>query len=169
MGDGDEFDRERADHDPLAETDDIQRDLGRAWLAEPARLDEFRREARQVDGRVKVGPKLNEGPDVVLMRVGDDDPDQILLRLFDEVEIRHDEIDAGQVLAREADAKVDHQPPARIRRPVAVKGAIHANLAQAAERDEHELIVVRHRGSAFRPREKPTRPPAAARQNHARA
>ena len=67
------------------------------------------------------------------------------------LEIRHDEIDAWHVLVGEGDAKVDHQPLARVRRPIAVKGAIHADLAQAAERDEHELVVVGHLGSAFRP------------------
>ena len=61
--------------------------LGAPRLAEPTRLDEFRREARQVDGRAQVRPKLHQGTDVILMRVGDDDPDQILFRLFDEFEI----------------------------------------------------------------------------------
>src|SRR5271155_5590365 len=85
------------------------------------------------------------------MRVGDDDADQILFRLLDEGEVRHDEIDAGQVLAGEGDAEVNHQPLASVRRPIAVKGAIHADLAQAAERGEHELVAVCHLGSAFRP------------------
>ena len=86
---------------------------------------------------------------MVLVRVGDDDSDQILLRLLDKAEIGHDEIDAGQVLACKGHAEIDHQPLARVCGPVAVKGAIHADLAQAAERGEHELAVVRHLGSAL--------------------
>ena len=84
MRDGDEFDHERADHDPLAELNDLQGDLGRARLAEPARLDQSGRKARHIDGRAQVRPKLDKGADVVLVRVGDDDADQILLRLLDE-------------------------------------------------------------------------------------
>ena len=119
------------------------------------------REARHIDGRAQVRPKLGKGADVILMRMGDDDPDQILLRLLDEAEIRHDEIDARQVLAGEGDAEVDHQPLARVRRPIAVKGAIHADLAQAAERGEHELAVVCHLSSAFRRVRSRRRPPRA--------
>ena len=38
MGDGDELDDKRADGDLLALGNDPQRNLGRAWLAEPASL-----------------------------------------------------------------------------------------------------------------------------------
>ena len=54
-------------------------------------------------------------------------------------EIRHDEIDARQVVAREGDAEIDHQPLAIARRPEAIERAIHADFAEAAERREHEL------------------------------
>ncbi len=152
MSDGDEFDREGADHDRLAELDDLHGDVGRARLAEPPRLDEFGGEAGHIDRRAQVRPKLDEGADVVLMRVGYDDPDQVLPRLLDKVEIRHDEIDAGHVLVGETYAEVDHQPSARARRPIAIKGAVHSDLAQAAKRSEHQLAVVVHLGSAFRRR-----------------
>ena len=150
MGDRDELDDERADGDFIALGDDPQRNLGRARLAEPARLGESGRKARHIDGRAKVRPKFGERADVVLVRMGDDDADQILLRLLDETEVRHDEIDARQVLTGEGDAEIDHQPLARVFGAVAVQGAIHADLAQAAERDEHELAVIRHLGATLR-------------------
>ena len=149
MGDGDELDAKRADGDALAVSDDPERNFGRAGLAEPAGLGESGREAGHIHGRAKVWPKLGERPDVVLVSVGDDDPNQILLRLLDEAEIGHDQIDAGQVLAGKRHPKVDHQPLTRVSGPVAVKRTIHADLAQAAERGEHELAVVRHLGSAL--------------------
>jgi hypothetical protein len=45
---------------------------------------------------------------MVLMRMSDDDADEILLRLLDEAEVRHDEVDARQVLARKGDPEIDH-------------------------------------------------------------
>ncbi len=167
MGDGDEFDLERADRNPVAELDDLQWNLRRARLAEPARLGQAGRKTRQIDGHAKARPEFGKRADVVLMRVGDDDADEILLRLLDEAEIRHDEIDARQLVAGEGDAEVDHQPLAGVRRPIAVERAIHADLAQAAERGEHELVAVCHLGSAFRSagsRQDRSRPSARARQ-----
>ena len=115
-----------------------------------ASLGEPGGEARHIDRRAELRPKLGERADVVFVRVSDDDSNQILLRLLDKAEIRHDEIDAGQVVAGERHAKIDHQPLAGVCGPVAVKGAIHADLAQAAERGEHELALVRHLGSILR-------------------
>ena len=81
---------------------------------------------------------------MVLVRVRNDEPDQILPHPLDETEIRHDEIDAGKIVARKGDAKVDHQPFPRPRRPVAVKRAIHPDFAQPAEGYENELVLIRH-------------------------
>src|ERR1700733_4676307 len=147
MSDRDEFDYERANRTLLAELDDLQWYLRRARLAEPTRLGQSGRKARHIYGRAQVRPEFGKGAEVVLVRVSDDDPDQILLCLLDKSQIRHNEIDAGHVLARKGDAKVNHQPLASVRRPIAVKRAIHADLAQAAKRGEHELIAVCHLGS----------------------
>ena len=122
----------------------VERNFGRAWLAEPASLREPGREARHVDRRAEVRPKLGERADVILVRMGDDDSDQIPLRLLDKTEVRHDEVDAGQFLACKGHAEIDHQPLARVCGSIAVKGAIHADLAQAAQRGENEFAVVRH-------------------------
>ena len=129
MGDGDEFNQERADRDLLAQLHDLEGNLGRARLAEPTRLGETGREARRVDRRAKARPEIGERADVVLVRVGNDNADEIVLGFLDEPEIRHDEIDAGQVLAGKGDAEIDHQPFARARGPIAVKRAIHADFA----------------------------------------
>ena len=150
MGDGDELDDKRADSDFLALGDDVQRNLGRAWLAETASLGQPGRKPRHVDRRAEVRPELGERADVILVRMGDDDSDQIPLHLLDEAEVWHDKIDAGQLRACKGHSEIDHQPLARVCRSIAVKGAIHADLAQAAKRGEHELAVVRHLGSALR-------------------
>ncbi len=77
MRDRDELDLERTDFDAAAERNGADRDFRRAGLAEPARLGEAGGEARHVDGRAERRPKLRQRADVVLMRVGDDDADEI--------------------------------------------------------------------------------------------
>ena len=68
----------------LAGGDALDRDLGRARLAEPARLREARGEAAHVDGHAEPRPKLAERADMILMGMGDDEADQVPLRLLDE-------------------------------------------------------------------------------------
>ena len=87
---------------------------------------------------------------MIFVCVSDDHPDKILFRLLDETQIRQEEIDARQVLVGETNADVDHKPLACARRPIPIEGAIHPNLAQAAKRDEDQLVVVRHLSAPFR-------------------
>ena len=144
MGDGDEFDVERPDVDPLALRDHLDRDLGRAGLAEAARLGEAGGEAGHVDVDAEPRPEFGERADMVLVGVGDDEADEVLLRLLDEGEVGHDEIDARQILAGEGEAEIDHQPFAALGRPEAVERAIHADFAETAERGEYQLAVIGH-------------------------
>ena len=75
--------------------------------------------------------------------------------LFDqEADVRHDEVDAGQVVAGEGDAEVDREPVLAALRAEAVERQIHADLADAAERREDEFVLCErssaqsvHRGS----------------------
>ena len=60
--------------------------------------------------------------------------------LDDEAQIRQDDVDAGLDLARERHAEVDHQPLPGVRRAEAVEVDVHADLAEAAERHEYELV-----------------------------
>ena len=67
--------------------------------------------------------------------------------LLDEAHVGEDHVDAGIVLALgEGDAAVDHQPLARVGRPEAVEVGVHADLAEAAQRHEYELVAVRSPG-----------------------
>ena len=149
VGDGHELDVEWADRDPRAGPDDLDRDLGRAGLAEPAHFGEPGRERRGVHLRAEARPQLRQRADVVFVGMGDDDADEVLLHLLDEADIRHDEVDAGQVVAGERDAEIDHQPLAPLRRPIAVERAIHPDFAEPSQRREHELVVVSHSRWAF--------------------
>ena len=110
----------------------LDRDLGRAGFAEPARLGEAGGEAGHVDVDAEARPEFGQRADMILMGVGDDEADEILLRLLDEGEVGHDEIDARQFVAGEGEAEIDHQPFAALGRPEAVERAVHADFAEAA-------------------------------------
>src|SRR5262245_1661006 len=74
--------------------------------------------------------------------MGEHEARQIGTLLLDEAQIRQNDVDARIVLALwEGNAEIDHQPFARLRWPKAVKVAVHADLADAAERQENELLV----------------------------
>ena len=91
MGDGDEFDVERPDVDALPRADDLDRNLRRAGLAEPPRLEQAGRETRRDRPGAEARPKIGERADMVLMRVGDDDADEVLRDLLDEADVGHDQ------------------------------------------------------------------------------
>ena len=87
--------------DPLALLDDLKRDIA-ARRARPAVAPpQARPRSRRVDRRAQARPKIGQRADMILVGVGDDDADEILLRPFDEIDGGHDQIDAGQLLAGE--------------------------------------------------------------------
>ena len=103
-------------------------------------LEHRRRERGCIDRHPEPRPQLDDGADVVLVRVGQHQAGKCAALLLDEAQVGQDHVDAGVVLAlREGDAEIDHQPLARIGGPKAVEIAVHADLADAAERHEHEL------------------------------
>ena len=103
-------------------------------------LEHRRRERGCIDRHPEPRPQLDDGADVVLVRVGQHEAGERAALLLDEAQVGQDHVDAGVVLAlREGDAEIDHQPLARIGGPKAVEIAVHADLADAAERHEHEL------------------------------
>jgi hypothetical protein len=83
---------------------------------------------------------------VILVRVRDDDAEEVVALALDEAQVREHEVDAGKLLfAAETHAAVDEDPLAAPWRPEAVQRRVHADLAEAAEGHEHELVLaVRH-------------------------
>src|SRR5690606_12898456 len=142
MADGDEFDVEGPEGDTTALLHHGERDLGRAGLPETADLQKPCREGRAHHRRAEARPQLDEAADMVLVRVGDDDADEVLPLLLEEADVGEDEIDTRHILAREGDAAVDEQPLAPARRPEAVETGVHADLAETAERYEYEAVVI---------------------------
>ena len=77
---------------------------------------------------------------MVLVTVGEDEADDVAPFLDQIADVRQDQIDAGQMLfGREGHAAIDDEPLAPRAVADAVDREIHPDLADAAERREHEL------------------------------
>ena len=74
------------------------------------------------------------------MRVGQDDPDQVLLALLDEFQIGEDQFSPRILIRAEGHAQIDHQPF-----PVSpIEVDVHANLARTAERTKQQFLAGLH-------------------------
>src|SRR5262249_47464764 len=94
---------------------------------------------------------------MVLVGVREYDAEHVAA-LFDHVtDVGKDQVDAGQVVAREGDAEIDHDPLAATLVANPVDGEVPAELAKAAERREHERVGrPRHHPSPLPDRPGPT-------------
>ena len=158
MRERDELHVEGSELEAGIELHDVDRDLQIAAPLGELGAQHAGRERRRVDGRLEARPQLDHRADVVLVRVRDEDADEIAAVLLDEAHVGQDHVDAGVELALgEGDPAIDHEPLARIRRPVAIEVEVHADLAEAAKAHEHELVpppartgpLIDHRPSFF--------------------
>lgn len=136
-----EFDVERPEIDPPARRHHSDRNLRRVTLGGAFGLEQRGAEFGGVDRALQLRPQVDDGAEVVFMGVGQHQPDQVLALLLEVANVRHDEIDAGQMLlVAERDAEIDRQPASLM--PVAepVDRQVHADLADAAERRESQFI-----------------------------
>ena len=82
---------------------------------------------------------------MVFMGMGQDEADQVLAFLFQEADVRHDGIDAGQMLLiAKGHAEVDREPGPLMTVAEAIDRQVHADLADAAERRKGQFIGSRH-------------------------
>ena len=72
--------------------------------------DQVGGERRRIERHAEIGGEIGHRADMVLMRVGQDDAEQVVAPFLDEVEIGEDQVDAGIVGRREGHAEIDHQP-----------------------------------------------------------
>ncbi len=143
----DVFDVEGPDLDPPPRRDLLEVDLGGAGLGKAPRLEEAHREAGGVDGRAQARPHLDERADMILVRMGDEDPEKIVALLLDEAQVGVDEVDAREVLlAAEAHPAIDEDPLPALGRAETVERRVHADLTETAERNEDELVLRCHEG-----------------------
>src|SRR5262252_5485833 len=85
---------------------------------------------------------------MILVRMGQHQAEEIVPFFHEIANVRHDEIDAGQRLVGKSNAKIDRDPLPALLVAEAINREIHADLAGAAERREHEFIGGAHVASS---------------------
>ncbi len=84
---------------------------------------------------------------MVFMGMRQHQPDQVLALFLQKANVRHDQIDARQMLlVAKGDAEIDRQPGALVAVAEPVDRQVHADLADAAERRKGQFVRARHQG-----------------------
>ncbi len=82
---------------------------------------------------------------MIFMGMGQHQPDQILAFFFEKADVRHDEVDARQMLlVAEGHPEIDREPRALVAIAEAIDRQVHADLTDAAERRKSQFIRPRH-------------------------
>ena len=86
---------------------------------------------------------------MILMRVGEHQAGEVFALFHQIADVGQNQIDAGQMLLRrERHAEVDREPGAAALVADAVDRQVHADLADAAQRREHQFLCARAMVSA---------------------
>ena len=137
MGNPDEADVERTDVDRTSERHDLDIEL-RGRIASLARFGRQKRggEGRRVDGGPHARIEVEHRADMIFVAMGQHDAHQVLA--LDEARVGHENVDAGQAAAGEADAEIDHDPLARALVAEAVESQVHADFTRPSEGQEYQ-------------------------------
>ena len=88
------------------------------------------REGCGPDRASQARPKMMNGPDMILMGMGQNQPDQLVPMGLDEGGVRHDDVNARRLIGTERDPQIDHEPLVIV--PVEIE--VHPNLTGTAKR-----------------------------------
>jgi hypothetical protein len=148
MRDRNEFDIEGPEVDPPAGRHHRDRNFRRIALGSAFGLEQSGAELGRVDRAFQLRPQVDDGAEMVFMGMGQHETDQILSLFFEEADIGHDEIDAGQMLlVAKRDTQIDRQPGALMAITEAIDRQVHADLADAAERRKSQFVRSRHQAA----------------------
>jgi len=137
VADRDQLDPERPELEAVAHPRLAEVGLAQDPVLFQLRLDEPESEPGPINRHVEALEHEGEGADVVLMAVGEDDPEHLLVLPEQVADVGDDEVDPGHVLAGEHKARVDDQDLV-----VPFQGPhVAADLAQPAEGDVAELQI----------------------------
>ena len=141
MGKRHELQVERAELQFASEGDFMQRHVVEQPVLRQLAAQHGGGERRRIDRAFQPLPQMGDGADMVLVGVGEDEAEQVLLLAFDIERVGHDDFNARLAAIGEGDAQVDRQPFTVRGRTIAVEVEVHADLARAAERQEDEFVV----------------------------
>ncbi len=140
MRHGDQLDIEGTDRAAVAERNGLERKAVEAAKLGELHLEHLGGKRRGVDrDPAQLRPEIGHRAEMILMRVGEQQADDVVPLLLEEAYVGKDDIDAGLGVAAEGDAHVDDEPFARAAAPIAIEIQVHPDLAHAAERQEDEI------------------------------
>ena len=93
-------------------------------------------EAGAVDGHIDLLEDVGDGPDVVLVAVGDEQTADAVLVLGEVAHVGNDKVDAVHIVAGKGHAAVHDDDLAA----VLIHGHVLADLVQSAERDDLQIF-----------------------------
>src|SRR6185369_588033 len=100
---------------------------------------------RRIDRHPQPRPEVDQRAEMVLMRVGQHDAEEIASFLDQKANVRKDKIDAGELLAGKGDANVDRDPLALTLGAEPVESEIHADLADPTQWRKDQFVAgLRH-------------------------
>ena len=127
----DELHLEAAEFDRIAGLHDREFLIGNARFLQFV-LDERNRKRGSVDGHVELLERIRQRADVVLVSVGDHKSFEFCAVLAQIGHVRYDDIDAGHIVVRKADAAIDNDHVVAVFK----YGHVLSDFAQAAERND---------------------------------
>src|ERR1035437_7697441 len=142
----DQFDIEWADLETAAERHDRDWNFRRARLARALGRQQRGGERRGIDRNLQLWPQIEDRAVMVFMRMGEHQADEIFALLHQIADVGKNQIDARQMLFRgKRHAEIDRKPDAAALVAQAVDRQVHTDLADAAERREHQFLLrMRH-------------------------
>ena len=98
--------------------------------------DQSRGQAGAVDGHIDLLEDVGDGPDMVLVAVGDEQTADAVLVLGEVAHVGNDKVDAVHIVAGKSHAAVHDDDLAA----VLIHGHVLADLVQPAERDDLQIF-----------------------------
>ncbi len=147
MGDTDGLDREGAEGEFFLRRDFDKRDFIEKLVLFELAFDVGQREFGGIDGNLELAEDPGKSADVVFVAMGKDDGADVFPVLREVGDVGNDDVDAEQFRFREHEAGIDHDDvvfPADCE-------AVHAEFAEAAERDDFQFICLHLSGSMLTP------------------
>src|SRR5439155_14219488 len=133
MRHADEFDVERPDGESAVECDDIDRNVRCARLAPALGLEQRGREWGGVDRHLQLRPQIEEGAEMIFVRVGQDDAEEIAAFLDEIANIGEYEVYPGKIISRKCHPEIDRDPLPRVLLTEPVESEVHPDLARSTE------------------------------------
>ena len=145
MRHGNEFNAKGTDIDAAAGRHHGHRNLRRIAFRRAFGLEQRRAELRGVDRAFQSRPQIDDRAEMILVGMSQHETNEVLSLFFEKPDVRHDEIDARQMLlVTEGHTEIDREPASLMAVAEPVDRQVHADLAHATERSKHQFIGPRY-------------------------